>query len=650
MGCTAVRRGLRLLVVALPATWAVIIPTGQARADDPAGPGDVVINEVLADPVTQPAEAIELYNTTGAALDISGYWIDDIAAGGGAPKAIPASTVIPAGGHYVMQTTAFLNNGGDDVRLLSPDQTVVLDTYTYKSSADDMSWCRQPDGGTWLPTQCEPTLGATNGGTVGGTWVPGTFQVYFFDVEQAHSHFVITPSGHSVLIEAGETNWNSGANAARIATALQQILGHRNLDYIAVGHQHLDHIGYVGYGGIWALLEEHGVTAGALLDRDSGTWVDTNSDGICDPDLEIQWHNAGTTSGTSRKWLCYVTDPTTIGGSIRQIVPVDTVIDFGDGVTMTLVMQDAVGVMQADGITPVAGDHTADPIPTSENDYSQNWLVQYGSIDFLSGSDTDGEYAVSSFGYSYNDVEAHVAAAIGHEIEILHVNHHGSSHSSNQAFLDVLQPDVSVISCGTNGYEHPTQAVLDRLHGVGSDIYITNLCDPDRDYSHSVITNGTFSLSSTDGVNYTVDGHQSYVATDPTPPVVAGPADVVINEFLPSPSGGAAEWIELYNPTSTAIDISGTYLDDIASGGGAPKAIPASTVIPAGGYYVLETSNFLNNTGDDVRFLAADGVTVYDTYTYGNTASDRSWYRSTDGGAWAATATTAPTKGTANPA
>ncbi len=35
-------------------------------------------------------------------------------------------------------------------------------------------------------------------------------------------------------------------------------------------HWHLDHIGYAGYGGIWSLLEQQGITANVLMDRDGG--------------------------------------------------------------------------------------------------------------------------------------------------------------------------------------------------------------------------------------------------------------------------------------------------------------------------------------------------------------------------------------------
>jgi beta-lactamase superfamily II metal-dependent hydrolase len=65
------------------------------------------------------------------------------------------------------------------------------------------------------------------------------------------------------------------------------------------------------------------------------------------------------------------------------------------------------------------------------------------------------EYAESSFGYLYNDIESFVAPRVG-EIDIYRANHHGSGHSSSQLFMDTLNPQLSLISCGVaNSYGHP---------------------------------------------------------------------------------------------------------------------------------------------------------------------------------------------------
>ncbi len=619
--------------------------------------GEVLINEfVAANGTLQASEWVELYNTAAETLDIGSMWIDDINAGGGAPRQIPAGTTIDAHSYYVMTFSSFLNNTGDDVRFLDDNGTTVFDSYTYTSATADMSWCRKPDGGSWTAIECSPSQGATNEPPLPpGTWTPGTLEIHVLNVGQGESQLIIGPTGKTLLIDVFESNWNTNQTATWVASEIRRITGSSHLDYVMASHWHLDHIGYAGYGGIWSLLEQQGITADALIDRDGGEWVDSNHDNICDPDLEIVWHNAGTISGTATNWVCWVDDPNTIGGQIRQLAQINstTQIDLGlaSGVTTKIVQVDAQGVMQADGVTPVAGDHTADALPTSENDYSITVWLNWGKFDYVTGGDTDGEYATSEFGYSYNDEETDVAARIDQEVEVIWVNHHGSAHSTNATYVSTLNPDVAIISPGsTNTYGHPDQVTLDRLYNNGTMRYLTQMGDPTRNYYDSVIVNGNVVVQVTDGVNYTVNG-DPYVASDPT----GGPSDprvplvgeVLLNEFLPAPQTlFTTEWVELYNPTNDYLDISGMWIDDINAGGGAPRQIPADTVLAPGGYYFMEMTNYLNNTGDDVRLLGTDGATVYDTYTYGSTAYDRSFCRLPNGATWTANCTA--TKGLPN--
>ena len=634
----------------------VTVSNGVSSLRQPAI-GEVLINEFVAvNGTVQTSEWVELYNTTAESLDISSMWIDDIVAGGSAPQQIPASTTIAAGGYYVMTLGSFLNNTGDDVRFLGQDGTTVHDAYSYSAATTDMSWCRKPDGGGWSVIECSPTQGSTNTPPLpAGTWTPGTLEIHVLNVGQGESQLIISPTGRTLLIGISEESWNTNQGATWVASEIRRITGGSHLDYVMASHWHLDHMGYAGYGGIWSLLEQQGITADVLIDRDGGTWVDTNTDGICDPDLEVVWHNAGTVSGTARNWVCWATDPTTIGGRIRQLAQINstTQIDLGltNGVTVKVVQVDAQGVMQVDGVTPVAGDHTLDALPTSENDYSITLWLNWGKFDFVAGGDTDGEYATSSFGYSYNDVETDVAARIGQKVEVIWVNHHGSAHSTNANYVGMLNPDAAIFSAGsTNTYGHPDQTVLDRLYNNGTIRYLTQIGDPTRNYYDSVIANANVMVQVTDGVNYTVHG-TPYVATDPvvTPPASRTPVvgEVLLNEFLPAPQTlFTTEWVELYNPTADRLDISGMWIDDLLNAGGAPKQIPAATILEPGSYYFMEMASYLNNTGDDVRLLGTDGATVYDAYTYTSTSYDLSYCRLPNGGTWAANCTA--TKGTSN--
>ena len=153
----------RLLAPALLTVLFLLLSiVSPAFAADAPNPGDVLINEYVANATT---EWVELYNTTSLSLDISGFYIDDIAGGGGAPKVIPGGTIISAGGYYVMSFSSFLNNGGDDVRFIDPTQTVIHDSTSYASATADYSWYRSPDGGAWSSTESSsPTQGSANPG------------------------------------------------------------------------------------------------------------------------------------------------------------------------------------------------------------------------------------------------------------------------------------------------------------------------------------------------------------------------------------------------------------------------------------------------------------------------------------------------------
>lgn len=627
-------------------------PLTHAAAASAPGPGDVLINEYVAN--SSISEWVELYNTSSTDLDLSGHYIDDIAGGGGAPKLIPNGTIIPAHGYYTMDFSNFLNNGGDDVRFLDPTQA-ALDSTTYTSATADYSHYRFPDGGAWSGVESStPSKGTSNGGTGDVPWTPGTFEIRIFDVEQGDSQLILFPSGYSILIDVREANWNSGAGAALIAQKIRAITGGSHVNVGVLSHLHLDHMGYAGYGGFWGLIETEGITFDKIVDRDAGVWVDGTGggavDGLCDPDLEIVWHNVGTQSGTARNWLCYATNPAnTRIYPIRELAQLysTTQIDPPDATASVEIVQvDADSVLMVDGITPLQGDHSADALPPSENDYSIGLKIRYGMIDYATAGDSDGEYTTSQFGYTYNNVEAILAPRFG-QVDVMRANHHGSGHSTSQAYVDALNPDASAISCGDNTFGHPGQTVLDRLLATG-DVYLTNLCDTTRNYGSATIVGGDIILTSSDGLHYTING-TAYVASDPAPPITYDITDIVINELYPNAATGQTEWIELYNPTPQTIDISAAYIDDIASGGGAPIQIPSGTVIAAGGYWTLDTNNYFNNSGDDARLLLSDGSTVVDSYTYTSSAKNKSWYRTPDGGSWATAMTTTVTKGTANP-
>lgn len=543
-----------------------------------------------------------------------------------------------------------------------------------------------------------------------GTWAQGELNVYWLDVEQGDGQLIVGPTGKTLLIDLGETAWNStgaNTNATRVAAKIQQVCGTGTspvaLDYVMASHHHLDHIGYpwnpqeapgsVG-NGLYQLLTPGGLgfTVGTLLDHDGGTWTDVNADGQCTvgtstaPSNEIAWHNVGTTSQTSRRWICWLYGPAgqadraTIAGHVVTLTNAAPwpAIDLGTGVTATILNANGKDTMQADGVTPVSGDHSAQGTPPSENDYSIALRIAYGTWVYATAGDSDGEYNTSVNGYTYNNIEAKLAPLFGN-VDTMRANHHGSGHSSSQAYLDALKPESVFFSCGANSYGHPSNRAMDALRalvndrGVGADMYIANNpCDTLQadgvtatNYAGVLNTNGDIWLHTTGGgAGYVITydlGSRTYTAYGNVGGAGGGtkgdPALVRVNEYLMAPNPSTdGEWVELYNPQSLPVDLGGLYLDDVAGGGGSPKQIPAGTSIPAHGYYVMTfASGFLNNTGAEaVRYLKIVGgvETVYDSTSYnlGSTQYNKVFHRTGDGGAWCAMISSNVTKGTANPA
>ena len=112
---------------------------------------------------------------------------------------------------------------------------------------------------------------------------------------------------------------------------------------------------------------------------------------------------------------------------------------------------------------------------------------------------------------------------------------------------------------------------------------------------------------------------------------------IVINEFDLNPLGSdnygsVEEWVELYNPTSEAVDIGGWTLST-TSGATVSVTIPGGTVIGANGYYVHRRgSQWLDNDGESVILRDASGKQIDGTPSRSDDDNnERSWSRYPNG-------------------
>lgn len=73
--------------------------------------------------------------------------------------------------------------------------------------------------------------------------------------------------------------------------------------------------------------------------------------------------------------------------------------------------------------------------------------------------------------------ERWLQTAVEGDYTLLKAGHHGSRTSSGEAFLELVSPEITVISCGKdNSYGHPHADTLARLAAAGSVIYTTPEC------------------------------------------------------------------------------------------------------------------------------------------------------------------------------
>jgi len=129
---------------------------------------------------------------------------------------------------------------------------------------------------------------------------------------------------------------------------------------------------------------------------------------------------------------------------------------------------------------------------------------------------------------------------------------------------------------------------------------------------------------------------------------------IVMNEIYSRGTSSAPDWIELYNPTASAVDISAYKIYDNGGQGGTKpkKSFPAGTSIPSKGFYVIVTDDGaadafgLSSSGEKVWLEDATG-TIIDTVTFAAYEATQSYARIPDGsGNWKIVNTI--TRGTSN--
>ncbi len=256
--------------------------------------------------------------------------------------------------------------------------------------------------------------------------------VYFLDVGQGDGAFIRTPNGKSILIDAGQSALGYDEFDAGLEIVIP-FLTKKNItkiDYVVASHAHADHI-----GGLISVMKKFPVG----IVYDSGF---SYSSPVYEKFLQI----------IKLKKISY------------KIAGQGDILNWDPDLTIKV-------------LSPRSNRLFEDP-----NNNSIVLKITYKNVSFLFTGDIESiaEDEILN-NYKKNEISS----------TILKVPHHGSRSSSTEGFIDAVNPEVAVISCGRyNRFRHPHPAIVKLYGEFGIELHRTD-------------KEGTIFIS-TDGETYTV--------------------------------------------------------------------------------------------------------------------------------------------------
>jgi competence protein ComEC len=235
-------------------------------------------------------------------------------------------------------------------------------------------------------------------------------QIFAIDVEGGQATLLVTPSGHSLLIDTGWSNFE-GRDANRIVAAAK-LAGIERLDYVLITHYHRDHV-----GGVPQLADRIKI----------GTFVDhgPNLQDAADPRED------------------YATYLKVIARAKHLVVkPGDTIPVKG----MTVQVLSAAGNVIA---SPIAGGGQINsycgldaeaPEDQGENAKSLGTLITFGKFRFIALGDLTRKKELEMF-CPINRVGT---------TDLFLVSHHGYAESNSKAMVWALHPRVAIMNNGAH--------------------------------------------------------------------------------------------------------------------------------------------------------------------------------------------------------
>ena len=266
------------------------------------------------------------------------------------------------------------------------------------------------------------SAGLSGAQAVAGWKHPGELAVVFFDIGQGDGALIQTPRGKNILIDSGEgkdpdSRFLKPIDAAgRVIMPFLRQIGVNRLDIVIASHPHSDHM-----GSMYEIIGDADMEVGQL-------WIS----GF----IQASTSNKKLlTTAKRRKIPVYSPDPNEL--------PIK--LDAGDDVAAYILY--------------------GDPNAESANNSSIVLKFIYGRVSLLFTGDLEAPG------------EKNCALRWGNTLrsDILKIGHHGSKTSSTQIFLNLVKPDVAMISVGSyNTFGHPHASTMQRLQDMKIKTYRTD--------------------------------------------------------------------------------------------------------------------------------------------------------------------------------
>jgi competence protein ComEC len=247
----------------------------------------------------------------------------------------------------------------------------------------------------------------------------GELEISAIDVGQGDSIFVVSPDGHTMLVDAGgptggsthHGNFDIGEDV--VAPYLWSRHVHR-LDVVALTHAHSDHM-----GGMPAILRNF---------RPRELWVGHN------PPIPA--------------YQALLSEAASLGIQVRSFSAGDT-MPFGSATVRVL--------------SPAP---RYQPRDSATNDDSLVLHLSYAGHSALLEGDAEAPSEAAMLSLPPGDLSS----------DLLKVGHHGSKTSTIPPFLARVAPHLAVISVGPfNSYHHPRWETLDKLENEGARTWRTDM-------------------------------------------------------------------------------------------------------------------------------------------------------------------------------